>query len=790
MIRNYLKIAWRRLLKDRQFTFLNLVGLSTGLACTFLIYLWISDEFTVDKFNEKDSQLFQVMVNRLDTEGNIETEESTPALLAKALAEEIPEVEYATAVVPASWFSTKGVLSFNDAYSRADAQFIGKDYFNIFTCRFIQGSKSQFTADKYAIAISDEMALKLFGSINNCIGKILEWNQGKYSGQYHVAGIFERLPSNSSSPFDLLFNYELFLDKNPDLQNWGNSDPNAYVLIKKDVSIDQVNKKIAGFIKTIREESKNVLFLRKYSSQYLYGRYENGVPAGGRITYVRLFSIIAIFILFIACINFMNLATAKASSRIKEIGIKKVVGARKVTLVFQYLSESILMTILSMGIAILLVKFSLPLFNEVAGKQIVFSLDRKVVMAVLFITFLTGLIAGSYPAFYLSGFRPVSVLRGKLKTSLGEVWIRKGLVVFQFTISAILIAAVLVVYKQVEFIQSKNLGYNRDNIVHFAKTPQLRENGESFLVEVRRIPGVLSACSFSHNLTGNYGETSAVEWEGKRPEEGTEFGNLEVDYGLMELMGFNMAQGRMFSREYGLDNSNIILNEAAVAVMGLKEPVGKTIKLWDKDKKIIGIVKNFHFESLYEKVKPCFLQCSPNKRNVLVKIKGGAEKDALSDISKLYATYSPGIPFEYKFLDDDYQALYVSEQRVAALSKFFAGLAILISCLGLFGLAAFTAQKRQREIGIRKIVGASVSGVTIMLSKDFIKLVLLSLVIASPVAYYFMNKWLEGFAYRANVSAWLFVAIAVLIVIIAFITISFQTIKAALTNPVKSLRSE
>jgi putative ABC transport system permease protein len=408
----------------------------------------------------------------------------------------------------------------------------------------------------------------------------------------------------------------------------------------------------------------------------------------------------------------------------------------------------------------------------------------------LSITIFTGLVAGSYPAFYLSGFKPAAVLKGKLKTSLGELWVRKGLVVFQFTISAVLIAAVLVVYKQIEFIQSKNLGYNRDNIIHFAKTGKLRDGLEPFLAEVRSLPGVINASSFSHDLTGNHGGTPGVEWEGKNADKGIEFGNLEMDYGLMELMQFQMAEGRMFSTEFGSDSSNIIFNEAAIAVMGLKNPVGKTVKLWGKEKQIIGVVKNFHFESLYEKVKPCFLQCFPNRRNILVKIKQGTEKRTLSHIAKLYAAYSPNVPFEYKFSDEDYQQLYASENRIAILSKYFAGLTILISCLGLFGLTAFTAQKRQKEIGIRKVVGATISNVTIMLSKDFIKLVLVALVIAAPVTYYFMSRWLEGFAYRTDIGWWLFAVLGVMLMLIAFVTVSFQSIKAALTNPVKSLRTE
>lgn len=382
-------------------------------------------------------------------------------------------------------------------------------------------------------------------------------------------------------------------------------------------------------------------------------------------------------------------------------------------------------------------------------------------------------------------------MKGKLNSSFGEIVTRKGLVTFQFAISVILIVAAVVVYKQMEFIQSKNLGYNKDNIIYFANTGKLREGGlEAFLSEIRNLSGVVGASSFSHNLTGEHGGTTNLEWDGKRQDEIIEFGNLEVDYDLIELMGFVMLQGRTFSKEFGSEGDNIIFNEAAIAAMGLKDPIGKTVKLWGKDKQIVGVVKNFHFESLYEKVEPCFMQCYPNKRNVLVKLRSESVEQTIPLIKAFYHEYNPGLPFEYTFLDEDYKLLYASEQRVASLSRYFALVAILISCLGLFGLAAFTTERRIKEIGIRKVLGSTELNIVLLLSSDFTKIILLSIAVALPLSYLMAKDWLDNFAYSIVLESWYFVGAGMVALFVSWLTVGIQTIKAAMTNPVNNLRSE
>ena len=417
-------------------------------------------------------------------------------------------------------------------------------------------------------------------------------------------------------------------------------------------------------------------------------------------------------------------------------------------------------------------------------------------LAFLAITLLTGIVAGSYPSLYLSGFNPVTVLKGgtlsrKLTNSVGEVWTRQGLVVFQFALSVILIISVLVVYQQIDYVQRKNVGFKKDNVIYFSKEGKIAENTDAFLAEVKKIPGVLNASGMEQSLIGSSGGTVGLDWKGKNPSESIRFINMTVDYDAIETLGMRMKEGRAFAKKFGADSSNIIFNEAAIKAMGLKNPVGQTVQLWGQNRQIVGVVRDFNFESLHDEIKPIFMKLKPSETMTLMaSIDAGKQQQAIAGLQQIYREFNPGYPLEYKFLDQDFQAQYVSEQRVSILSRYFAGLAILISCLGLFGLAAFTAERRTKEIGIRKVLGASVAGIITLLSKDFIKLVVIAVSIALPVSYYFMHTWLQGFAYRMAIPWWTFASVAMLVMVIALATVSFQSIKAALMNPVKSLRSE
>lgn len=789
MLRHNFVLSIRNFKRYKNSFLINLTGLSVGLTCFFLIFLWVQDEVSIDKFHEKDSQLYQVMHN-LHLSNGIRTTPATPAPLAKALAEEIPEIEFAVSKIPVGFFNEYGVLSTGKKYIKAAEQYASEDYFKIFSIQLLRGDKSSVLVQKNGVVISSELAVKLFKTSENVIGKDIKWTKADFSGDFIVTGIFEKPPKTSTSQFDLIFSLQMFLDQEPYLEKWWNSDPRTYVTLAKGADPGDVNQKIEKFIQSKLDRSNSSLFLQRYSERYLNGNYENGQVAGGRVQYVRLFSIVAILILIIACINFINLSTAQASRRVKEIGVKKAIGASRKGLIFQFLGESMLMTIISLLAAGIMALLFLPIFNEIVGKELTIQPDYRFIIGVLGLTMVTGIMSGVYPAFYLSRFNSVSVLKGSLSRKSDRGLSRQGLVIFQFSVSIILIISVVVIYKQIGYIQSKNLGYNRNHIIYVNNDGQLNENLEPFLTMAKNVPGVINATIFGHDLVGDYGGTTGVSWEGKDPEERIRFGNLEVGYDFIETLSIEMAEGRSYSRDFQTDRSKIIFNEAAIAAMGLEDPIGKTIVLWGDEKQIIGVVKNFHFESLYEEVKPCFLYLALILNKTLIKIQPGTETATISQIQNIYNKFNEGFPFEYKYLNDDYQDMYASEKRIAILSRYFCGIAILISCLGLFGLVAFTYEKRLKEIGIRKILGAGSFRIVYMLSSDFTKMVLISIGFAIPVSYLVTKKWLDGFAYRIELEWWFFASAGLIALIVAWLTLSLQTVKAANINPVQCLRDE
>ena len=754
------------------------------MACALLIYLWVNDELSVDKFHEKDSQLFQVMTNHDNAEG-IRTWEGTPGLMAEALKEEMPEVTYA---VSSSIIPDMFTISDGQNHIRAAGQFVSKDFFNAFSYPLTQGNKDQVLSDKNAIVISETLAMRLFNTTENVVGKTIAWQILHFGKPVTITGVFKDVPPNSSEQYDFLLSFEEFRDMIGSGIHWGNQNAKTYLILREGTDPKQFNHKIAGFIKRKSKGSNVTPFIKPYSDKYLYGHYENGVQAGGRIEYVQLFSMIALFILVIACINFMNLSTAKASRRIKEVGIKKAMGASRESLVLQYMGESMLMAFASLVLALVLVELLLSPFNQITGKQLTLSFDTHFVLAALGITLLTGLLAGSYPALYLSGFKPAAVLRGKLEGLGGELWARKGLVVFQFTLSVILIVSVLVVYKQIAYVQTRNLGYNKDNIIYFSVEGNVQESLETFLAEVRRLPGVVSASS-GGNIISDYGSTIGLEWEGKNPDDAVAFQTVAVNYGMIETLGISLKEGRAFSRDFGADTSKLIFNEAAVRTMGMEDPIGKVVNLWGEDRQIIGVVKDFHFQSLHEHIKPLFFRLeTETSPKVMAKIKAGREREAIERLQEFYTRFNPGYVLDYKFLNEDYQELYAAEQRVAVLSRYFAGLAILISCLGLFGLAAFTAERRLKEIGVRKVLGASEFNIVYLLSSDFTKLVLASILAALPLSFLIVRYWLDNFAYRIELEAWYFVSAGLAALLIAWFTVGVQAVKAARINPAQCLK--
>ncbi len=785
MLNHYLLLIYRNFLRSKSYFGINLTGLTAGLVCTLLIYLWVRDEYRMNKFHENDVRLFQVMEHQKYAD-EIMTTSSTPGILAETFKQEMPEVEFASTT---TWVSPY-TLSFGDHNVKAEGYHGAEDYFNIFSFKLIQGDRNLVLKDKYAIVISRELAKRLFGTEDNVLGKTVELQHDK---SFHVTGIFEK-NRNSSLQFDFVLSYEYYKDDNKWVTEWGNNGPSTYLVLRKGSDPVAFSNKIKEYVKGKNKDTNVSLFLQKYSDRYLHGKYENGIQSGGRIEYVKLFSIIAIFILVIACINFMNLSTARASRKAKEVGIKKSIGAARGSLILQYMSESIVTSLLSLMIAIVIVWMFLPQFNVITDKKMELTLnDPQLFLSFIGISLFTGLIAGSYPALYLSGFKPAAVLKGVVRGSMGELWARKGLVVFQFFLSVILIVSVLVIYKQIEFVQNTNLGYKKDHLIQLPREGKLwGDQLKTFLTEVRRTPGVVSASSIGHSLLGRSNNTSGLKWEGKNPEDVILFENMGANYGIFETLGLEFVDGRAFSEENGADTSKIIFNEAAIRVMNLKDPIGKKIRLWDQyDLEIAGVVKDFHFSSLHEVVNPAFFRLTPgNTWTIMIRLEAGREKETLASLTKLYSQFNPGFTFEYQFQDVEYAEQYASEQRVATLSSYFAVIAILISCLGLFGLAAFTAERRLKEIGIRKALGSSSTNIVILLSGDFTRMVLLSIFLGLPVSYWLLNRWLADFAFHIDLEVWYFLASGGVALLIAWITVASQAIKAASVNPVKCLRTE
>lgn len=776
-----------RVFKRYKSSFLiNLTGLATGLACVLLIYLWVSDEMSIDKFHENDARLYQVMGNYPQADG-INTWNGTSALLAEALIAEVPEVAMAIPGTDPDW-DINFDLTYEDVKLKAVGRHVGPDFFNMFTYPLLQGDPNTVINNKGSVAISDRLATNLFGSTENVVGKTLEWGAMGLGGPAIITGIFSAPPTNATDQFDIVLPFKTYSDDFG--KDWQNPNSITYVLLKEGTDAAAVNAKIEGLLQKHVAETTKTLFLKQYSDQYLRGEYTNGVTSGGRIQYVRLFSLIALFILIIACINFMNLSTARASRRIKEVGVKKAVGARRSSLIFQYLSESMLMAFLSLIVAVGLVLIVLPAFNDITGKQTSLVISSSLVFYALGITALTGLISGSYPALYLSGFNPSTVLKGVLKGSVGELWVRKGLVVFQFTLSIIFIVGVLVVFKQMELIQNKNLGFAKDQLVYFEREGKTVDDLEAFLQGLKNVPGIENASAINNDFFSAPG-AGDFSWEGQLDED-VEISRYIVHYDFIETFGVELLEGRTFTREFPLaDEWQIILNEKAVEVMGLKEPIGKKAKLWGLDARIVGVTKDFHFKSLHEATGPMFFHLDPRfLSKTVVRIKTGTEKETLARLTDFYTEFNPGYTLSYKFLDQDFQQLYESENKVAILSRYFAGFAVLISCLGLLGLVAFTAERRMKEIGIRKILGSGNLRIIYILSGDFTKMVLAAIIIALPVSYYLTSNWLDGFAYPITLEWWFFAGAGGVGLLIAWLTVGFQTLKAAAINPINCLRAD
>jgi ABC-type antimicrobial peptide transport system permease subunit len=762
---------------------INLIGLTTALACCLLIYLWIVDEMTVDKYLDKNKPLYQVL-EHTTTPNGIQTTKQTPQALEERITEEFPEVETATVATPVNWFP-KFVLSVNESVVKAQGKFSGKDFFNTFNYELVNGVPGDALTSPNAIVISQSLAGKLFKDPATAMGKTIDWKIPGMKGITIVTGVFKDVPSTSSEKFDLVLSFDILRSKlNLDMKTF-DYGPSTFLKLREDTDVESFNEKLSSFIKRKDPAQANrKLFITKYSDQFLYGSYENGVQSGGRISYVQLFGLIAIFVLTIACINFMNLATAKATSDLKGVGVRKIVGAKRSTLIGQFLTESLAMSFLSLGFAVVIVLLLLEPFSLLTGKNL--QLHIHLLFPFATVAALTGLIAGIYPSLYLSWFNPLAFLKGRITSSTSELTLRKGLVVFQFVVSTVFIVGVAVVYKQVEFIQNKNLGFDKENIIVFDPGPGNMSSVDGLITELQNTPGVENASSMWGNLITGFNNEN-VQWEGSQ----IPFASMNVNYDFMETMGFKITEGRTFSRDFGSDENAIILNKKAVDALGIKDPLNSVINFQGQHLKIIGITENFHFQSLYSVVMPLVIRFQKDRSwTIVARISRGMEKETLSRIEKVYSKHNDGLAFEYHFLDHDFQQHYAAERRIAILSKYFASLAIIISALGLFGLASFTAERKRKEIGIRKVLGANISDIVILLTVDFFLLVLIALFIGSPLGYWLSNTWLSNFAYHIDLNPMYFILSGAVAVVIVCMSVGAQAFRASQANPLESLKQE
>lgn len=795
MILHNLIVIFRNFRKYQSTFLINLLGLSTGLTCAILIALWVMDEVAMDKFHALDNRLYRVMVHNT-LEGKTTTSTSTQAILGEALQAEVPEVERAVTTLSGNIDLT---LSVDVKHILGNGSLVDPGFLAIFSYEVLAGNRNALT-DKKSIILSESTARALFGNVSDAIGKSLTWEFPYGKSEAVVGAVIEDTPANSSYKTDFLLSFQIYRDLvGPQDLHWGNFGCSTFVLLKPYVSESAVNAKLADFVKRKAPDATVSIFLMPYSHYYLHNGFVDGKPSGGRIEYVRLFSLIGLAIVVLACINFTNLATARATRRMREVGVRKAIGAGRMSLARQYLTESLLMASVSVLAALLMADLLTPFFNEITGKQLHVTFSPTLIGFLLTITLITGIASGLYPALYLSGFSPASVLKGKFTSARSslissgvELFARRGLIVLQFTVSIVFIVVVWVIYKQIDFVQHRDLGYDKDQLIYIKPEGNTNSKMEMFLEKIRALDGVANASSIARSIVGSQSSTLGYfNWEGKDPNMQIPFEIVNSNYDLIETLGVTIQQGRSFSRDHAMDSLGVIFNEAAIQVMNLKEPLEKTFNLWGKNLTIIGVVKNFHFQSLHETVTPLFFMLVPGEvQQILVRLEKGKEHQAIAALEKLHREINPEFAFAYTFLSKDYEAQYLSEQRVGTLSRYFAALAIIISCLGLFGLAAFTAERRQKEIGVRKVLGSGEWRIVYLLSADFSKIVLLSCAIALPLSYFIASSWLGGFAYKIPLSWWYFPMAGALALVIALLTVGIQAVKAARINPVNCLKDE
>jgi putative ABC transport system permease protein len=791
MLATYFTVFFRNLRKDGSYSLLNTGGLAIGITAAAFIFLWVEDETTFNHNFANRDQLYHVMQNE-KTDRGISTNGSTPGPLADAVKGEIPGIKNSGRL---SWPMDE-LAVVGDKSIKINGIYADPSILSMYTLPFTRGSAKSAFQQIQSVIISESMAKMMFGNANP-MGQPIKMNGNvgyAADGLYTVTGVFKDLPANCNYHFQWVSPFKAWETANPWVNLWDNPMPEVIVQLDPAVSKADIDKQLEHFLSTKVTGAKNTLFLFSMNDWHLRANFENGVQTGGALRYVHLFSLIAIAILLIACINFMNLATARSEQRAKEVGVLKVMGAGRGRLIGKFISEAVMLSFLAVLLSIVLLYLLLPAYNTLVNKQLSIRLFQPThFISLLTIAIVAGLVAGSYPAFYLSAFNPVFALKGlKIKTSGSAVFIRKGLVIAQFTASVILIICTVIIYQQVQHIRNRELGYNKNNLIYMDLQGNMKKNFEVLKNRLIATGYVKNAATSLHDALHVYSAGSGISWQGKNPNMQVPIHYNAVSPEYLSTMQMQLISGRDFYPTFGADSLSVIINESMAKLMGKEGKTGSILSNGSFHAQVIGIIKDFVFNDIYGPGAPLVL--FPDLRGATVmalRVKQNANlSQALAATQSVMTAENPGYPFEYHFADESFNALFSTETLIGKLAGVFAALAVFISCLGLFGLAAYTAERRAKEIGIRKVLGASVQGLAGLLSKEFLQLVAISCVIAFPVAWWAMKGWLDGYEYRTTIQWWVFAVAGVLALVIALITVSFQAIRTALANPVNNLRSE
>ncbi len=782
MLRNYFKIAWRNIVKDKGSTMINIGGLSIGLAIGVLLLLIIKDEISFDKFQPKLDQVFLLMKND-DNGGQISTFKSTPPPLGKTLRSEMPEITRTARMT----YNSQFLLNNGDKSLYENGMYTDADLFRMMEFKAIAGNPAQALENSTSLVISATAAKKIFGT-ENVLGKTLRINN-KHAMQ--VGAVIEDIPLNSSVKFDVAIPFSIYELDNPNAASeWGNNFLQTWIELKPGTNLQAFNNKIENSFHVRTENLKSNLFAYPLKSLHMYGEFSNGKPSGGRADVMLMLGAVGFFILFIACINFMNLATARSERRSKEVGVRKVMGAERKWIIVQFLCEALLMTLPALILAVAIVSMVLPPINQFIRKDLHFDfLDWQIWALLISLGFVTGLIAGSYPAFYLSKFQPVKVLKGDTSSGKGSSTLRRILVTTQFTVSVFLIIASIVIFQQLKHTQNRPIGYDNENLVEIPIRGDMMARYESLKNELLKIPGVTNVSGGTHNMVQFGGKTDGLNWPGKTPEQNYLISVTDVNYDWIKTTGLILAEGRDFSTAFGTDSLGLLLNEAAVKKMGLKSPViGTPINEF----KVVGVFKDFVYNSPERAPEPLVVFLRPNNMNHLfVRMENRAGwRNTMTGVESVFKKVNPGFPFEFHFAKANYEEKFKGIEATANLTSIVSVLAIFISILGLFALAAFVSERRAKDIGIRKVLGAGIQTLLLSLSKDFLKPVVLGFIIATPLAGFVMNMVLTKLDYHITLSWWMFALAGAIVLLIAVMTVGYQAIKSALANPLKALRSE